>query len=68
MEVIIMAESQFELSADERSFLVSLLEIAQKETRIEEHRTRAPSYREHIVHQGDLIAELLAKLKAPTEE
>ena len=63
-----MAETQFELSAEECSFLVGLLETAQKETRIEEHRTRAPSYREHIVHQGDLIAALLAKLKAPTEE
>ncbi|MCI0361174.1 MAG: hypothetical protein L0211_22060 [Planctomycetaceae bacterium] len=58
-----MAESQLTLTVEERAFLVSLLETAQKETRIEEHRTRAPTYREHVVHQGDLIAALLGKLR-----
>jgi len=60
-----MAESQLSLTAEERTFLAGLLETAQKETRVEEHRTRAPSYREHIVHQADLIAALLAKLNEP---
>ena len=62
-----MAESQLALTAEERAFLVGLLETAQKETRVEEHRTRAPSYREHVVHQGDMIAALLEKLKLPSK-
>ena len=57
-----MATFQLALTAEERVFLVSLLETTQKDTRIEEHRTRAPDYREHVVHQGDMITELLRKL------
>jgi hypothetical protein len=67
MKEITMAESQLALTAEERAFLVGLLETAQKETRVEEHRTRAPSYREHVVHQGDMIAALLEKLKVPSK-
>jgi len=63
-----MAESQLSLTAEERTFLAGLLETAQKETRIEEHRTRAPSYREHVIHQGDLIAALLGKLNEPAKK
>ena len=59
-----MAEFQISLTSEECTLLLSLLETAQKETRIEEHRTRAPDYREHIVHQGAVIAALLNKLKA----
>ena len=36
-----MAESSLTLTTEEREFLVSLLEIALKNARIEEHRTRA---------------------------
>ena len=36
-----MATFQLALTAEERVFLVSLLETTQKDTRIEEHRTRA---------------------------
>jgi hypothetical protein len=61
-EEITMATFQLALSAEERALLISLLETAQKETRIEEHRTRAPDYREHVVHQGDMITGLLRKL------
>ena len=57
-----MATFQLALTAEERSFLISLLETAQKDTRIEEHRTRAPDYREHVIQQGDMIAALLRKL------
>jgi hypothetical protein len=63
MEEFEMTESQITLTAEERTFLVGLLETAQKETRVEEHRTRAPSYREHVLQQGDLIAALLGKLQ-----
>jgi len=63
-----MAELQLTLTAEERTFLVGLLEAAQKETRVEEHRTRAPSYREHVVHQGDMITALLGKLNEPAKK
>ena len=58
-----MAELQ--LSAEEREFLVAFLQTALKDTLVEEHRTRAPSYREHIVQREDLITGLLKKLGQP---
>lgn len=60
-----MAESQLTLTAEERTFLAGLLEVALKDMRVEEHRTRTPTYREHILHQEDLIAGLLSKLGQP---
>jgi hypothetical protein len=60
-----MAELPLTLTEEERTFLVGLLELTLKETRIEEHRTRTLSYREHIVHREDVIAGLLAKLGPP---
>lgn len=59
----IMSELQLTLTAEERAYLTSLLESVLKNARVEEHRTRAPSYREHIIHQEDLITALLSKLK-----
>ena len=60
-----MAESQLTLTDEERAFLTGLLEITLKDTRIEEHRTRTLSYREHIVHREEVIAGLLRKLGRP---
>lgn len=60
-----MAEQTLVLSADERSFLVGLLEAALKDARVEEHRTRAPTYREHVLKQENNIIALLTKLGAP---
>ena len=60
-----MAASQLTLSADERQFLVDLLKAVLKDTRVEEHRTRTPLYRESIVHKEDLIVGLLRKLGPP---
>ena len=59
-----MAETQPTLTADERQFLIGLLQTSLKETLVEEHRTRAPSYREHIVRSENLIRGILAKLGA----
>jgi hypothetical protein len=61
-----MAEFQITLSADEREYLGRLLQVALKETRIEEHRTRTPTFRDHIVHQEEVIVELLRKLGQPS--
>ena len=60
-----MAESQLTLTAEERQYLVDLLETALKEARIEEHRTRTPTYRQHVLHREDLIVALLGKLGQP---
>jgi hypothetical protein len=62
-----MAESQLTLTAEEREFLVTHLEQVLKDTRIEEHRTRAPTYREHIIQQENQIVSLLTKLGRPPE-
>jgi len=61
------AERQFTLTSAERDCLVGILERALKETRIEEHRTRAPAYREHVVDQDRIITALLAKLGQPVK-
>jgi hypothetical protein len=60
-----MPESPLTLSAEESQFLVGLLETALKDTRIEEHRTRAPTYREHVLHKEDLLKSILGKLGQP---
>jgi hypothetical protein len=62
-----MSELQITLTAQERQFLVGLLETNLKDTRIEEHRTRTPAYREHVVQHEDLIVSLLKKLGHPGE-
>jgi hypothetical protein len=60
-----MAESQLTLTDAERGYLASLLEQALKDTRVEEHRTRTPTYRQHVLQQEDLIVALLRKLGRP---
>lgn len=57
-----MSDVQLSLTADERNYLADLLQTTLKNTRIEEHRTRTPTYREHVVHQEELIVGLLSKL------
>lgn len=62
-----MGELQLTLTAEEREFLVSHLEHVLKDIRIEEHRTRAPSYRVHIIKQEEHIVSVLTKLGRPPE-
>jgi hypothetical protein len=57
-----MVDTPLNLTADEQSFLVQLLETALKNHRVEEHRTRAPSYRERILQEEKLLEQLLLKL------
>jgi hypothetical protein len=57
-----MPDAQLTLTADERSYLGGLLEEILKEKRVEEHRTRTPSYRQRVTHEEDLINSLLKKL------
>ena len=58
-----MADLQVAFTAEERKFLSDLLEEILKERRIEEHRTRKPSYREHVIHDEALISSVLRKVK-----
>ena len=60
-----MSDRQIALTEEERSWLAGLLKQVLKEQRVEEHRTRTPSYREHILHRENLIAGLLSKLGRP---
>jgi hypothetical protein len=54
--------SSLTLTPQEREFLVSLLRTALKDRRVEEHRTRAPSYREHVLREEETIVSLLRQL------
>jgi hypothetical protein len=62
----IVSESPMTLTAEEHEFLVSLLKFVLKNALVEEHRTRALSYREHVLHKEELVAGLLKKLGQPT--
>lgn len=57
-----MTESNIQLTAEERTFLMELLEKTLKEARVEEHRTRAPSYRELVLKEENTITSILNKL------
>jgi hypothetical protein len=58
-----MADLQVAFTAEERKFLTDLLEEILKERRVEEHRTRTPSYREYVIHDEALISSVLRKVK-----
>jgi hypothetical protein len=60
-----MAETSMNLTGEEREYLVRLLNTALKELRVEEHRTRTPSFREHMLNDEKIIAGLLGKLGTP---
>jgi hypothetical protein len=62
-----MTELQLTVTGAERQYLVDLLKRVLKDTRIEEHRTRTPLYRESVLHQEELINGLLNKLEKSPE-
>jgi hypothetical protein len=57
-----MVETNITLDADERDCLIQVLENSLKNHRVEEHRTRAPTYREQILQEEKLLEQLLTKL------
>ena len=57
-----MAEFNLTLTADEQQHLAGLLEMALKDKRVEEHRTRTPSYREQVIQEEVLVQSILKKL------
>jgi len=60
-----MVDTPLVLSIEERSFLVQLLETSLKNRRVEEHRTRTPSYRQQVLEEEKLLEQLLTKLGQP---
>jgi hypothetical protein len=60
------AEINIVLNQQEREYLTELLKTTLKSTLVEEHRTRAPTYREGIAHREEMIRELLQKLSPAT--
>ena len=60
-----ITEPALSLSDEERSFLVTLLEQALHDKQIEEHRTDAHQYREHVQHEVALLRGLIDKLHRP---
>ena len=58
-----MSDMQLALTTEERDCLTELLEESLKNTLLEEHRTRTPAYRDHVVRREQLIRSMLAKLQ-----
>jgi hypothetical protein len=53
------------LNEDERTHLITVLEQAVRDKRVEVHRTEAFAARELVGHQLTVLEELLAKLRLP---
>lgn len=62
-----MADVQLTLTSEERDCLTTLLDMALKDARIEEHRTKTLSFREHVIHREELLQAVLKKLGQQTK-
>jgi hypothetical protein len=51
------------MTEEERTQLLNWLEQRFKNKLVEEHRTRAPNYREGILHQEAILEDLINKLR-----
>jgi len=58
-----MVQLDVDFTAEEREYLVRLLEARLGETRVEVHRTHTPDYREQVKHEEELVRNLLAKCR-----
>ena len=58
-----MVDFTLTLTADERQYLLELLEASLKNMRVEEHRTRASSFREFVIKQENAVESVLNKLR-----
>jgi len=52
-----------DLSGEERSLLLRFLEQKFREKQVEEHRTDALEFKEHVRHEEDVLQGLLDKLR-----
>jgi len=53
----------FTLSEEERLFLRGILEQNLRDKRVEEHRTEAFEFKEHVQHQEALLEGLINRLR-----
>jgi hypothetical protein len=60
-----MNDLHLTLTSEERDVLVDLLSMMLKETRVEEHRTRTLTFREHVVEREHVIEKILERLGQP---
>ena len=51
------------ITEEERTQLLNWLEQRQRNKLIEEHRTRTPDYREHVLHEEAILDGLIEKLR-----
>lgn len=58
-----MNEVQVTFTDEERQYLTDLLKNTIKDMLVEEHRTRAPSYREPLIHRESVAKNVLNKLQ-----
>ncbi|MBM4071088.1 MAG: hypothetical protein FJ271_19400 [Planctomycetes bacterium] len=63
-----MSDTSLTLTHAERDYLVQLLDHVLHDARIEEHRTRTPSYRQIVIEQENLLSGVLAKLRAAADK
>ncbi len=56
-------EDQLTIDDEERAELMTLLERALAETRVEAHRTHTPGFRDQVLHQEAVVRRLLDKLR-----
>jgi hypothetical protein len=59
-----MSEFDLTLSEEERDLLADLLVRTLKAKRVEEHRTRAMTYRDIVLHEEVVLEQILDKLGA----
>ena len=57
-----MADSQVNLTQEEREFLVGLLTTRVGDIRVEVHHTHTPDYRDQVIREEKFVRDLLAKL------
>lgn len=58
-----MSTFTLQLSDEERTELLQLVEHSLKETRVEVHRTHTPDYRASVQHEEGVLRNILAKLR-----
>lgn len=61
-----MNDFHMTLSEEERRLLGAILRQVLKEKRVEEHRTRTPSFRELVMAEEETIERVLVKLNEPS--
>lgn len=62
-KIIEAVEFTLTINEEERAELLRLLEHNLAETRVEVHRTHTPGYREQVLHNEQLLRNLIAKVR-----